>query len=58
MIVAAPLIVFIGRSASILYESGISVEKPPYRIFCGHCGNPLSPEDKFCGNCGKPVSQT
>ncbi|MEM0444871.1 MAG: DUF4013 domain-containing protein [Nitrososphaerota archaeon] len=58
LIVAAPLIVFIGRSASILYESGISVEKPPYRIFCGYCGNPLSPEDKFCGNCGKPVSQT
>jgi len=60
LIISPILTVFVGRSASIVYESGTSAPgtyTPPTAttLFCGYCGNPIKPEDKFCGKCGRPV---
>jgi len=60
LIISPIFMVFVGRSASIVYESGASraaETKPPTGpvMYCGYCGAPLSPEDKFCGRCGRPV---
>lgn len=48
LILSPVFMVFIGRSASNIYESAAT-------SFCGYCGNPLKPGDKFCGKCGRPV---
>lgn len=55
LIVSPPLEVFIGRSASNVYEITISGVEKQVQKYCGNCGNPIGPEDKYCGNCGKPV---
>ncbi|MCL7385778.1 MAG: DUF4013 domain-containing protein [Thaumarchaeota archaeon] len=60
LIISPVFMVFVGRSASIVYESG-TTQAPvaPTTVagvrYCGYCGNPLGPEDKFCGKCGRPV---
>lgn len=59
LIISPVFMVFIGRSASNIYESTTTGPTAPVttpaRLFCGYCGNPLNPEDKFCGKCGRPV---
>ena len=30
---------------------------PPSTPTCGHCGTPISPEERFCGECGRPVPE-
>jgi hypothetical protein len=61
MIISPFFMVFVGRSASIVYESG-TTQAPAAPTttaaavrYCGYCGNPLGPDDKFCGKCGRPV---
>jgi predicted amidophosphoribosyltransferase len=61
MIISPFFMVFVGRSASIVYESG-TTQAPAASTttaaavrYCGYCGNPLGPDDKFCGKCGRPV---
>ncbi len=60
LILSPVFMVFIGRSASNIYESSVTTSiapsvATPVALFCGYCGNPLRPEDKFCGKCGRPV---
>jgi hypothetical protein len=61
LIISPVFLVFVGRSASIVYEAGTTQVAGAQTTamagarFCGYCGSPLSPEDKFCGKCGRPV---
>jgi hypothetical protein len=61
LIISPVFLVFVGRSASIVYEAGttqVAGAKTTAMAgarFCGYCGSPLSPEDMFCGKCGRPV---